>query len=146
MAKPPSSPPASTSRYLFVLLAGLLLGLVLTVMALRAVQARQDPFPRSLMQVMGKQLALLERDAAHRQCSGAGPQARLRTLRLLGDELGTAFPDLADDSRFREHADALRAGVDAALAQPPTDCAALAQAQARQQIDERCDACHRDFR
>ncbi|MEL4890029.1 hypothetical protein PQU63_01235 [Xanthomonas protegens] len=144
MSKPPSSPPASTSRYLFVLLAGLLLGLVLTVMALRAVQARQDPFPRSLMQVMGKQLALLERDTAHRQCSGAGPQARLRTLRLLGDELGTAFPDLADDSRFREHADALRAGVDAALAQPPADCAALAQA--RQQIDERCDACHRDFR
>ncbi|UYB54384.1 hypothetical protein OCJ37_08700 [Xanthomonas sp. AM6] len=140
-----ASPPASTaSRYLFVLLAGVLIGLVATVMAMRAVQARQDPFPRALMQVMDRQLALLQRSQAQHRCSAAELQPRVRMLRLLGGELDTAFPALGDDSRFRQHASALRATLDAAQAAPPDSCAALERLT--QRLDEGCDACHRDFR
>ncbi|CBA15648.1 conserved hypothetical protein [Xanthomonas albilineans GPE PC73] len=139
-----TSPHTAASRYLLVLSAGILIGLAVTVMGLRVMQARQDLFPRSLMQVMGRQLALLERARALHHCNAPDTQVPLRTLRLLGGELDTAFPELNDDSRFREHADALRAQVDMALATPPADCTALAQA--RQAIDEQCDACHRDFR
>lgn len=140
-----ASPPASTaSRYLFVLIAGVLIGLVATVMAMRAVQARQDPFPRALMQVMDRQLALLQRSHAQHRCSAAELQARVHTLRLLGGDLDTAFPTLADDSRFQEHASALRATLDAAQVAAPDSCAALDRLS--QRIDDGCDACHRDFR
>ncbi|MBA3487068.1 MAG: hypothetical protein H0T88_07760, partial [Lysobacter sp.] len=39
------------ARYLFMLLLGLVLGIVATVMALRALEARRDHFPGSVMQV-----------------------------------------------------------------------------------------------
>ncbi|WP_045728985.1 cytochrome c [Xanthomonas sp. GPE 39] len=139
-----SPPHTAASRYLLVLIAGILIGLTVTVVGLRVVQARQDPFPRSLMQVMSKQLRLLERARALHHCNTPDTQAPLHTLRLLSGELDTAFPELNDDSRFREHAAALRAQVETTLATPPADCTALAQA--RQAIEGRCDACHRDFR
>ncbi|WP_369981118.1 hypothetical protein [Xanthomonas bundabergensis] len=143
MASPPA-PASRSSRYLFVLLAGVLIGLVATVMAMRALQARQDPFPRALMQVMDKQLALLQRNHAQNRCSAAELQARVRTLRLLGNDLDSAFPGLSDDSRFQQHAGALRATLEAAQAAVPASCAALDQLTHR--IDDGCDACHRDFR
>ena len=58
-----ASPPRRLSpahRYLFVLCLGLLIGLVATVMVGRALQARRDPFPDSLMQVMQRQSQLLQ--------------------------------------------------------------------------------------
>lgn len=140
----PAPPASAASRYLFVLIAGLLIGLVASVMTLRALQARQDPFPSSLMQVMGKQLALLERGRAQGRCGAADAQPRLQTLRLLGDQVDTAFPALADDARFREHLLALRSSLRSAPGAAPDNCAALDQW--RQRIDEACDACHRDFR
>ncbi|MBB4125196.1 cytochrome c556 [Xanthomonas translucens] len=139
-----TAPASTASRYLFVLLAGVLIGLVATVMAMRALQARQDPFPRALMQTMDKQLALLQRSRTQNRCSAADLQARVQTLRLLGNDLETAFPDLGDDSRFQQHAGALRATLDAAQAPLPATCAALDQLTRR--IDDSCDACHRDFR
>ncbi|KLD76868.1 hypothetical protein FZ025_16805 [Xanthomonas hyacinthi] len=140
----PHAPASSASRYLLVLLAGVLIGLVATVMSMRALQARQDPFPRALMQVMDKQLALLQRSHAQNRCSAAELQARVRTLRLLGSDLETAFPALSDDRRFQQHAGALRATLDAAQDTAPGTCAALARLTHR--IDDGCDACHRDFR
>ncbi len=58
-----ASPPRRLSaahRYLFVLCLGLLIGLIATVMVSRALQARRDPFPGSLMQVMQRQTQLLQ--------------------------------------------------------------------------------------
>lgn len=140
----PSAPTSTASRYLFVLLAGVLIGVVATVMAMRALQARQDPFPSALMQVMDKQLALLLRGHAQNRCSAADLQTRVQTLRLLGNDLETAFPGLSDDSRFQQHAGTLRATLDAAQAALPDNCAALDRLTHR--IDDDCAACHRDFR
>lgn len=67
-ASPPRRP-STAQRYLFVLCLGLLIGLVATVMVGRALQARRDPFPDSLMQVMQRQAQLLQQAQQQNRCS-----------------------------------------------------------------------------
>ncbi|WP_115049163.1 hypothetical protein [Xanthomonas arboricola] len=131
------------SRYAFLLVLGVLIGLVGTVMVARVLQARRNPVPDSLMQVMAYQLRALQPDADAR-CDPARQRARLQSLRLLADELEPAFPDIGEDRRFAAHAHALRGALDQAPRTPPADCAAIAAAGTR--ISDTCEACHRDFR
>ena len=137
-------PPSNASRYLFVLIAGLVIGAVTTVMGVRAIQARQDPFPDSLMQVMAKQSQLLRQSHGQSRCTTTDVTPRLQAMRLLSNDLDLAFPGLRDDSRFQQHASQLRTTLNDALATPPADCAALATLN--QQIGDDCKACHQDFR
>ncbi|MCC8539639.1 hypothetical protein ACDH70_04665 [Xanthomonas axonopodis pv. poinsettiicola] len=130
------------ARYAFMLVLGVLIGLVTTVMVARVLQARRDPVPDSLMQVMAYQLRVLQPPGS--TCAPAQQQARLRSLRLLADELEPAFANLGEDRRFGEHADMLRAALDRAQRAPATDCAAVPRLIAP--ISDACDACHRDFR
>jgi len=136
--------PSAAYRYLFMALLGLLVGIVATVMLMRALQARQDPFPHSLMQVMAKQADLLAQSQKANRCTVSDALPRLQSLRALSNDLELAFPSLRDDRRFATHARELRAGLDQALASPPGNCAALATVNAR--IGEGCKACHQDFR
>lgn len=122
---------------------GILIGLVCTVMVARVLQARRNPVPDSLMQVMAYQLRALQPGAGG-GCNLTRQRARLQSLRLLADELEPAFPDIGEDRRFGEHASALRTVLDQAQRTPPADCAALAAV--RPQINDACEACHRDFR
>ncbi|WP_303636041.1 hypothetical protein [Stenotrophomonas tuberculopleuritidis] len=142
-ARPPG-PPSAAYRYLFVLALGLLVGGIATVMALRALQARRDPFPDSLMQVMQHQAALLQRAQQQDRCSRVDSTPRLQALRLLSNELDLAFPGLKDNTRFQEHARRYRAHLDAALTAAPADCPALARRV--QVLQDDCRACHQDFR
>lgn len=137
-------PPSNASRYLFVLIAGLVIGAVTTVMLVRAIHARQDPFPDSLMQVMAKQSQLLRKSHAQSRCTTTDVTPRLQAMRLLSNDLDLAFPSLRDDSRFQQHASQLRTTLNDAIATPPADCAALAALN--QQIGDDCKACHQDFR
>lgn len=140
----PPRPPSSAYRYLFVLALGLLIGLIATVMVGRALQARRDPFPDSLMQVMQRQSQLLQQAQQQNRCSLADSVPRLQKLRLLSNDLDLAFPGLKDSAQFQQHASQYRAGLNAALATPPADCTALAQVVQTLQAD--CRACHQDFR
>ena len=140
----PVRKPSTASRYLFVLIAGLLIGVIATVMGMRALQARQDHFPDSLMTVMAKQAQLLGESQKQNRCSVADTTPRLQTLRALANDLETAFPGLRDDERFQQHASRFRATLNDALAKPPTDCAALAAAV--QKIGSDCKSCHQDFK
>ncbi|UOT00574.1 cytochrome c [Xanthomonas arboricola] len=142
MPAPPTEQ-SRASRYAFLLVLGILIGLVCTVMVARVLQARRNPVPDSLMQVMAYQLRALQPDADG-GCNQARQRARLQSLRLLADELEPAFPDIGEDRRFEEHASALRTVLDQAQRTPPADCAALAAV--RPQINDACEACHRDFR
>lgn len=142
-----ASPPrrlSSAHRYLFVLCLGLLIGLIATVMVGRALQARRDPFPGSLMQVMQRQSQLLQQAQLQNRCSLADSVPRLQVLRLLSNDLDQAFPGLKDSAQFQQHASQLRANLNTALASPPGDCRALAQLVETLQAD--CRACHQDFR
>lgn len=58
-SQPDTKKPSAASRYLFLFLIGLVVGAVCTVMAMRALQARQDPFPHSVMHVMARHSAQL---------------------------------------------------------------------------------------
>lgn len=142
----PTTPhrPSAAYRYLFVGVLGLIVGLIATVMVSRAIQARQDPFPEALMQVMNRQVQLLQDAQAQNRCSLADSVPRLQTLRSLSNDMDLAFPGLKDSQSFQQHASALRATLNQALAAPPTDCVAMARQVEKIQAD--CKACHQDFR
>ncbi|PPU05789.1 hypothetical protein [Xanthomonas arboricola] len=142
MPAPPTEQ-SRASRYAFLLVLGILIGLVCTAMVARVLQARRNPVPDSLMQVMAYQLRALQPDADG-GCNPARKRARLQSLHLLADELEPAFRDIGEDRRFGEHASDLRTVLDQARHTPPADCAALAAV--RTQINDACEACHRDFR
>jgi len=143
MSSQPRSPSAAY-RYLFMALLGLLVGIIATVMLMRALQARRDPFPHSLMHVMARQAEFLAQSQKANRCTVSDTLPRLQSLRALSNDLEAAFPSLRDDRRFATHAREIRAGLDQALAAPPSDCASLATINAR--IGEDCKACHQDFR
>ncbi len=140
----PPRPPSTAYRYLFVLCLGLLIGLIATVMVGRALQARRDPFPDSLMQVMQRQSQLLQQAQQQNRCSLADSVPRLQAIRLLSNDLDLAFPGLKDSAQFQQHASQLRGNLNASLAAPPSDCTALAKVVETLQAD--CRACHQDFR
>lgn len=144
MASQPVQRTRHAGRYLFLFLLGLVIGAICTVMALRALQARTDPFPDALMQVMARQSGELGKSAKANRCTASDALPRLQSLRALSNDIEPAFPALRDDARFATAASGLRATLDQALAAPPTDCVQLAAVSDR--IGEDCKACHRDFR
>ena len=143
MASQPTTK-SNASRYFFLFLLGLVIGAVLTVMAVRSIQARQDPFPDSVMHVMQKQAGLLKQNGDESRCAVTDNLPRLQSLRAISNDLELAFPGEAEDQRFVAHASQLRSTLNAALATPPADCATLGVTT--QKIGEACQACHQDFR
>lgn len=143
MASQPRKPSAAY-RYLFVAILGLVIGIVATVMLMRSWQARQDPFPDSLMHVMGRQFELLRDAQAQNRCTNTDAAPRLQSLRFLSNDIDLAFPGLKDDKRFSQHSARLRAALDQSLANVPNDCVTLTETN--KQIGEACKACHQDFR
>ena len=135
---------SAAARYLFLFLLGLVLGAIGTVMVMRAWQARQDPFPDSLMHVQDWHMGRLKATSDQNRCSATDTLPHLQALRTTGNDLEAAFPDLADDQRFKDHAAKYRGTLDAALANPPLNCAGVGTAL--QQVGEACKGCHQDFR
>jgi hypothetical protein len=146
MSEPAPALPRKTqaSRYLFLFLIGLVTGVIATVMTLRAIEARRDHFPDSVMHVQQWHMGQLSANLQQNRCAATDTLPHLRTLRALADDLEPAFPDLRDDARYIKHASDMRARVDAALASPPLNCAGLGATV--KTIGEGCKACHQDFR
>lgn len=142
----PTAKPARTSnggRYLFLLILGLVVGAIATVMAMRALDARKDHFPDSLMEVQGWHMGQLKSAMEQNRCGATDVLPHLQTLRMLGNDLEPAFPDLRDDERFRTAASAMRAAADKAITAPPLSCESLAATM--KSLGDSCEACHRDF-
>lgn len=146
MSSQPTEPKARSyaGRYLFLFLLGLAVGVVAAVMGLRALQARSDPFPDALMNVLAHQSGQLRDAAKANRCTTSDTLPRLQALRALSNDLESAFPGLATDARFGTAASGLRASLDEALAAPPADCTQLAAVN--QNIGAGCKACHQDFK
>lgn len=142
--QPSNARSSNVTKYLFLFLIGLVLGVIATVMAVRAIQARKDHFPDSVMHVQQWHLGQLKSKVEQNRCAATDILPNLRTLRALADDLEPAFPDLRDDKRFAEHASRMRARLDAALASPPLNCAGVGTTAS--DIGEACKACHQDFR
>lgn len=142
--KPAAARPSNASRYLFLLILGLVVGAVATVMLLRSLEARKDHFPGALMEVQGWHMTQLKGAIDQNRCSATDVLPHLQALRTMGNDLEPAFPDLRDDERFRTAAAAMRAATDKAIAAPPLSCESLAATM--KSLGDSCKACHRDFR
>lgn len=138
----PAKEPDS-SRYLFLFSLGLVVGAVIAAFVLRAIEARRDPFPDSVMQVMEKQFSLIDGNIEANRCMATDNLPRLQMLRAIGNDIEIAFPDLAEDTRFKNHASQLRTDLDMAIAADPADCNAARAVRAK--AVEACKACHLDF-
>ncbi|MGV8941389.1 MAG: hypothetical protein ACOH1P_07610 [Lysobacter sp.] len=140
-------PAPNGAKYLILLSIGLVIGVIATVMVLRAVEDRKDwrdHFPGAAMHVMSAHSAQLQISMKANRCSATDTLPHLQALRTIANDLEPAFPDLSDDKRFAGHASELRATLDAALASPPVNCESLAATT--KTIGENCKACHQDFR
>jgi hypothetical protein len=146
-ASPVRKPPSAASRYLFVFLLGLVIGIVAIVMLLRTLEARKtwrDHYPDALMHVLSAQAAQMRDNAAANRCSPTDTLPHLQALRSLGNDFEHAFPDLRDDQRFVTHAARFRGELDATLSSPPAGCEGVVVAADK--VGEACKACHQDFR
>lgn len=130
-------------RYFFMAMLGLVIGVVGTVMAMRAWQARQDPYPHALMNVMQAHASALRQNVAESRCGATDTIPHLTTLRHLANDFDAAFPGLRDEAEFGQHAAGFRAALDASLAAPPLNCAGVQAVASR--IGESCKACHTDY-
>lgn len=135
---------SNATRYLFLFLIGLAMGIVGTVMAMRAIDARQDHFPTSVMQVQTWHMRQLKSNTEQSRCAATDTLPHLQALRLMANDIEPAFGDLRDDARFAKHVSNLRATLDSALSSPPLNCAGVGTTLAG--INDDCKACHQDFR
>ena len=140
----PNRRPSNAGRYLFLLILGLVLGVVATVMAMRALEQRKDHFPEALMHVQQWHMGQLKGDMEQNRCNATDVLPHLQALRLSANDLEAAFPDLRDDARFKTAASAMRAAADKAVAHPALPCAGGGAAM--KSLGESCKACHQDFR
>ncbi|MGH8076535.1 MAG: hypothetical protein ACREPE_04315 [Lysobacter sp.] len=134
----------NASKYLFLFVLGLVIGIVATVMAVRAINARKDHFHDSVMHVQQWHFDQLKSKVQQNSCGATDTLPHLRALRTMADDVEPAFPDLSDDQRFNTHASKLRGSLDAALASPPLSCEGVTKLVS--DIGEACKACHQDFR
>lgn len=132
------------SRYLFLFLVGLVVGVVATVMALRALNARKDHFPESVMHVQAWHMDQLKGNVEQNRCGPTDTLPHVQLLRTMANDLEPAFPDLRDDARFGDAASKMRATLDSALASPPLNCAGVQSLM--KDVGGACKACHQDFR
>lgn len=130
-------------RSLILVLIGLFVGAACTLVAISALR-QGTAYPNGVMAVMSAQMGALNESVKQNRCAATDLTPRLQTLRHLGNDLEPAFLPTEDDERFIAHATELRAALDAALATPPSDCAAAGVALDR--IKNGCQACHRDFK
>jgi hypothetical protein len=134
----------AASRYFFLFLLGLAVGIVATVMALRALDARKDHYPESVMHVMAAHIDALSTDVKQNRCTATDTLPHLQALRTMANDIEPAFGDLREDARFGQHASDLRASLDEVLANPPIACPAVEAAL--EKIGGNCKACHKEFR
>ena len=132
------------ARYFFLFLVGLVVGAVGVVMVMRALDARRDRFPESVMEVQQWHMGRLKASMEQNRCNATDTLPHLLALRTMADDIEPAVPDLQDDARFTKAASQLRAVLDGARANPPLNCAGVGKAM--QDIGGACKACHQDFR
>ena len=145
--RPPRRQPSAAGRYLFVFLLGLVIGIVCLVMLLRSLEGRKtwrDHYPTAAMQLMSAHTAQMRAQLEANRCAATDVLPHLQALRVLGNDLDPAFPDLRDNTRFAGHTGGFRATLDQALTAPPMNCAGLKATL--DAIGADCKACHTDFR
>ena len=118
-------------------LLGLMVGAFATTALLRALQARQDPYPRAVMQVMQAHVDRLRANAGA-GCDAATLRRDATTLRTVATLVQPAFPALAQDAPFAAYARKLETATAPGIA-----CADAGERIAA--IRQACADCHADY-
>ena len=130
-------------RIAILIVLGLVIGIIGTAMAMNALN-RGPHMTRSVMQMMDYHLDGLHATSVANRCATTDTAPHLQALRMLSNDIEPVFAPTITDPKFKQHASDLRARLDALLATPPADCAAVGAAMTR--IGGACKACHQDFR
>lgn len=130
-------------RSLVTLILGLVVGAMLTVIALNSLK-KGTAYPNGVMAVMSAQMGQLDSRLKAKACAGPDLEANLGTLAALGNDLETAFLPTLDDVAFSRYASDYRAAVDAAMAAAPASCEAASTSL--NAISATCKACHQQFK
>ena len=96
------------SRYLFMALLGLVVGAVASVMVMRAIQQRHDPYPEAVMHVMSAHMRALKQNVVQNRCAATDVLPHLQALRVVSNDIEPAFADMRDDEKFAKYASDLR--------------------------------------
>jgi hypothetical protein len=144
MNTPPPRSGNAAARYFFLFLVGLAVGIIATVMALRALDARKDHYPESVMTVMSAHVGALKANMEQSRCTTSDILPHLQALRTMAGDIEPAFGDLREDRRFVGHAGDLRASLDSDLASPRLSCGGVGEVL--KEVGGNCKACHQDFR
>lgn len=130
-------------RSVVALILGLVVGAMLTVIALNSLR-KGTAYPNGVMAVMSAQMGQLDASVKAKACAAPDLEANLGTLVALGNDLEPAFLPTPDDAAFSRYASDYRAAVDAALAAAPANCDEAAKAL--NAISATCKACHQQFK
>jgi hypothetical protein len=140
---PPAAPVRRNngSRYLFMALLGLVVGVIASVMVMRTLEQRKDPYPQAVMHVMSAHMRALKDDVTRNRCAATDVIPHLNALRMMANDIEPAFKDMGNDAKFAQYASDLRASLDGSLASPPLNCPGVQAAAAK--IGRACEDCHR---
>lgn len=131
-------------KVLIGLLLGLFAGATLTLFYANLTRS-QGAYPRGVMAGMQHHYDTLRRQLADPRCPPEASVPPLSRLRALSDEVVPAFIEARDPGPdFEQRHRAFVGALDAAIAAPPPDCAALNAVV--KDLGDRCETCHLEFR
>ena len=130
-------------RNAILIALGLAIGIIGTAMAMNALN-RGPHMTKSVMQVMDYHLDGLQTTSEANRCAVSDTLPHLQAIRMVSNDIEPVFASRITDPKFKQRASDLRASLDALLAIPPVNCAAVGAAMKR--IGGACKACHQDFR
>ncbi len=130
-------------QFLIVMLIGLVIGVVCTSFAIKALSAGSE-FPKGVMAVQAAHFGSLNKLAKDNRCSALEIQKELLPMRILAADIEPAFKSLAEqDQQFVRYAAELRRVLDLQLAKGINNCADLATGISA--VKQSCENCHRDY-
>jgi acetaldehyde dehydrogenase (acetylating) len=130
-------------RYAILIVLGLVIGAVGTAMAMNALN-HGPHITHSVMEVMDYHLDGLHATSVANRCTVSDTLPHLQAMRMVSNDIEPVFAATITDPKFKQRASDLRASLDALIATPPADCAAVGAAMKR--VGGSCKACHQDFR
>lgn len=129
------------ARAALLIVLGLLIGILGTVFAMKALHQR-DPFPQAAMSVMAHHMGALSHSVRAQRCDATQSREHLLRLQSTATDIPAAFAGA--EPHFMDAANKLRGAIQAAVQASPADCAGLAAAI--KPIGAACESCHEQYR
>lgn len=130
-------------RAVAMLVVGVLVGALGAVTAVGAMK-KNVPFDKASMTLMRHHFGALKKMPEAKQCDARVVERHLQGLQGIASEFDVFLPTGGDDASFQGHAGKFVTALDAALAAPPADCAALTATITS--LGGACKGCHDEFR